>query len=285
MTRPTAIRAVAAAPGTAGGAIPPLVGKLPPHCESDLATLRRYVRAAVTNARPAEAASPAEFRRVLVTGATGFIGRFLVQDLLAHDAGLHVHCLVRAETGDEGLELLRANMEHSETWEDDFAPRLHIHTGDIAQTRLGLSPTDFDDLCGKIDAVYHLAATLSLATSYVGIRRVNTTSLRNVLELCLKKRYKHPFYAGTMGIFPQYVCMFANEYEGDRIGHQAQPDLASMKRTVPLGLLGYPWSKLVAEQALLFAQAAGLPLAVFRFAQTSMPPTGYSQPRTIAKRP
>ena len=285
MTRPTATKvAAAAAPGTTGGPVPPLVGKLPPHCESDLARLRRSVRAAVTNARPADAVSPADFRHVLVTGATGFIGRFLVRDLLAHDAGLHVHCLVRAETADQGLERLRAKMEHSETWKDDFAPRLHIHTGDIAQTRLGLSRTDFDDLSRKIDAVYHLAATLSLATSYVAIRRVNTTSLRNVLELCLEKRYKHLFYAGTMGIFPEYVCTFANEYEGDRIGHQAQPDLASMKRTFPLGLLGYPWSKLVAEQALLFAQAAGLPLAVFRFAQTSMASNGYSQPSNIAQR-
>ena len=286
MTRPTATRVTAApvAPGATHRSIPPLVGKLPPHCEGDLATLRRFVRAAVTNARPADAVSPADFRHVLVTGATGFVGRFLVRDLLAHDAGLNVHCLVRAETGNEALERLRANMEHSETWEDDFAPRLHVHTGDIAQTRLGLSRTDFDDLCGKIDAVYHLAATLSLATSYVALRRVNTTSLRNVLELCLKKRYKHLFYAGTMGIFPQYVCTFANEYEGDRIGHQAQPDLASMKRTFPLGLLGYPWSKLVAEQALLFAQAAGLPAAVFRFAQTSMASTGYSQPSNISQR-
>ncbi len=284
MTRPTATRVAAAAPGTTGGPIPRLLGKLPPHCERDLATLRRSVRAAVTSARPADALSPADFRHVLVTGATGFIGRFLVRELLAHDAGLHVHCLVRAETRDEGLERLRAKMEHAETWEDDFAPRLHIHTGDIVEPRLGLSRTDFGDLCGRIDAVYHLAATLSLATSYVAIRRVNTSSLRNVLELCLKKRYKHLFYAGTMGIFPQYVCMFANEYEGDRIGHQAQPDLASMKRTFPLGLLGYPWSKLVAEQALLFAQAAGLPLAVFRFAQTSMASTGYSQPSNIAQR-
>ena len=285
MTRPTATRvAAAAAPGTTGGPIPPLVGKLPPHCESDLATLRRSVRAAVTNASPADAVSPADFRRVLVTGATGFIGRFLVRDLLAHDAGLHVHCLVRAETRDEGLGRLRAKMEHAETWEDEFAPRLHVHTGDIAQTRLGLTRTDFGDLCGKIDAVYHLAATLSLATSYVAIRRVNTTSLRNVLELCLHKRYKHLFCAGTMGIFPQYVCTFANEYEGDRIGHQAQPDLASMKRTFPLGLLGYPWSKLVVEQALLFAQAAGLPVSVFRFGQTSMASTGYSQPSNVTQR-
>ena len=55
-----------------------------------------------------------------------------------------------------------------------------------------------------------------------------------------------------------------------------QPDLAGMKRMFPIGWLGYPWSKLVSEQALLFAHAAGLPLAIFRFPRTSTASTGYT---------
>ena len=63
-----------------------------------------------------------------------------------------------------------------------------------------------------------------------------------------------------MSVFPQYFCAFGREFGDCGIGHQMQPDLASMKRKYPLGLLGYPWSKLVTEQALLFAQSAGLPV-------------------------
>ena len=264
--------------------VPPLVGTLPPDCQRDLTTLRRFVRAAVTDATPAAAVSPADVRHVLVTGATGFFGRFLVRDLLERDPGLTVHCLVRAANPDEGLERLRANMRHAETWNDAFASRLVIHPGDIEQPRLGLSRSNFDDLCGRIDAVHHLAAALNLTKSYLAIRRANTFSLRNVLELCLSTRRKHLFVAGTMGIFPQYVASFAGEYEGCRIGHQMQPDVAEMKRMFPLGLLGYSWSKLVAEQVLLFAHAAGLPVAVFRLAQTSMASTGYSEPSNVVQR-
>ena len=87
-----------------------------------------------------------------------------------------------------------------------------------------------------------------------------------------------------MGIFPEYFCAFAREYRGSRIDDQMQPDLSGMKRTFPLGLLGYPWSKLVAEQAILFGNVVGLPVGIFRLAQTSMASTGYTQPANITQR-
>ena len=87
-----------------------------------------------------------------------------------------------------------------------------------------------------------------------------------------------------MGVFPQYFGFFANEFRDDAIGHQMQPDLAKMKKTFPLGLLGYPWSKLTSEQALLFAQRAGMPLAILRLPQTNLSSTGYSPPGDPAVR-
>ena len=50
-----------------------------------------------------------------------------------------------------------------------------------------------------------------------------------------------------------------------------------MKRKFPIGLLGYPWSKLTSEQVLLFAQQAGMPLAIFRLPQTGISSTGFVQ--------
>lgn len=271
-------------PPVPGHRVPPLTGTLPPHCQRDLATLRGFVRDALTRATPRDPVSPADFRHVLVTGATGFLGRFLLRDLLTRDPRLTVHCIVRGDTPEQGFERVRANMQHAETWDDDFASRIEVHAGDIAEPRFGLSESRFRSLCEEIDAVYHLAAALSLSASYLGIRRVNSFSIRNVLELCLHTRFKHLFHASTMGIFPEYFCAFALEYENSRIDDQMQPDLAGMKRMFPLGLLGYPWSKLVAEQAILFANAAGLPVAIFRLAQTSLASTGYTQPSNITQR-
>ena len=79
--------------------VPPLAGALPPDCQRDLTALRRVVRTTLEDASPLDPVSPADFRHVLVTGATGFVGRFLVRDLLAHESELTVHCVVRGRIG------------------------------------------------------------------------------------------------------------------------------------------------------------------------------------------
>ena len=264
--------------------VPPLVGTLPPDCQRDLTALRRSVRDALQDASPADPVAPADFRHVLVTGATGFMGRFLVRDLLSHDSGLTVHCIVRGESAKAGFERLRANMLHAKTWDDAFTSRIHVYVGDIAESRFGLPESDFDRLSREIDAVYHLAATLSLNASYRSIRRVNALGVQSVLGLCLNARLKHLFHVSAMGIFPEYMFSFAREYGDRRIDDHMQPDLVRMKRAIPLGFLGYPWSKLVAEQAVLFAHAVGLPAAVFRMGQSSLASTGYCQPGNIMQR-
>ena len=220
----------------------------------------------------------------MLTRATGFIGRFFLSELLRQKAEVRVHCIVRADSVAHGHERIRAALQQAEVWDDSFAPRIEAAIGDIGHTRFGLATGHFDGLCGQIDAVYHLAADINLLSSYLGIRKINTFGVRNVLELCLRKRFKHLYYASTMGVFPQYSCGFANEFKDDPIDHQMQPDLASMKKTFPVGLLGYPWSKLTSEQALRFAQQAGMPLAILRLPQTNLSSTGYSPVDDLAVR-
>ena len=267
-----------------GGSIGPLTGTLPPQCQNDLDALRRLIHTTVSQRPPSDAASPADLREVLLTGATGFVGRFVLRDLLRKKANLVVHCLVRADHAEHGFERLREALRQAEIWEEAFAPRIRVVVGDIAEPQFGLAASDFDDLCRKIDAIYHLAADLSLAKSYAAMRKAIMSSIRNVLILSLRPRYKHVFFASSMGVFPQYFFAFANEFQNCRIDDQMQPDLAMMKRKFPLGLLGYPWSKLVTEQALLFARAAGLPVGIFRLPRTAVAGNGATQANDLAVR-
>ena len=227
---------------------------------------------------------PNDFQEVFLTGATGFVGRFFLRELLRQNERLIVHCLVRAESAEHGLERIHDALECAEVWEEEFAPRLRVVPGDAYEERFGLGEPAFDELCRRIDAVYHLAANVGLVLSYADIREENTLGLRSVLELCLRTRLKHLFYGSTMGVFPAYFCDFGGEHSRSRIDDQMQPDLADMKMTFPLGAIGYPWSKLVAERGVLFAQAAGVPVAIFRLPQMGLSSTGYTQANDLPAR-
>ena len=273
-----------AEPPTAPESVPPLLGRLPPQCQRDVDNLRRFVHDAISGQPPAEPVSPSDFREVLLTGATGFVGRHFLRELLRQNDRLVVYCLVRAERDECGFERIRAAMEHSELWDVAFASRIRVVVGDLRPARFGLNTANFDSLCRRIDAVYHLAADVTLVGAYATLRETNVVSLRNVLELCVRVRCKHLFHVSTMVVFAEYFCGFSNEFIDGRIEHHMQPDLARMKKMYPLGFSGYPWSKLAAEQGVLFAKAAGVPVAVFRLPQTGMSSTGFTLARDITTR-
>ncbi len=255
--------------------VPPLVGDLPPACKRDLEAMRRFVHAQVGQETLGPPVPPSEFREVFLTGATGFVGRFLLRDLLVQDEARTVHCLVRASGPEQGFERVRSALQQAHIWNDDFGCRIKVVAGHLEVSRFGLREADFTRLCQRIDAVYHVAAEVALASTYINVREINVMSLQQVLALCLGLRFKHLFFISTLGIFPQYFCNFAEEFVGDRIATQMQPNLDSMKRLYPLGLSGYPWSKLTAEQVLLYAQRAGMPLAIFRLPLCESSTTGF----------
>ena len=213
----------------------------------------------------------------MLTGATGFVGRFLLRALLRQNDRLIVHCLIRAESVEHGFVRLRDVLEQAEIREETSEERVRVVPGDMSQERFGLNESTFGELCQRIDAAYHVGANVDLVLSYADIRETNVLGLRSVLELCLSTRLKHLFHFSTMGIFPAYFCDFGGEHRHSHIDDQMPPDLADMKKAFPLGAIGYPWSKLVAEQGVLFARAAGMPAAIFRLPQMGLSSTGYTR--------
>jgi NAD(P)-dependent dehydrogenase (short-subunit alcohol dehydrogenase family) len=107
-----------------------------------------------------------------VTGGTGFIGRFLVQNLLEH--GEPVYLLVR-KSGLKKLPALR------ETWGVDDKRVIAI-TGDLAKPNLGVGAEDLKRLKGKIDHLFHLAAIYDLGASAEDQQRANIDGTRHAVE-------------------------------------------------------------------------------------------------------
>ncbi|HEV7412573.1 MAG TPA: SDR family oxidoreductase [Casimicrobiaceae bacterium] len=108
-----------------------------------------------------------------VTGGTGFIGRFLVQNLLKR--GEPVYLLVR-KSALKKLPALR------ETWGVDDK-RVVAIVGDLAKPNLGVTAEDLKRLKGKVDHLFHLAAIYDLAASAEDQQRANIDGTRHAVEL------------------------------------------------------------------------------------------------------
>ncbi len=108
-----------------------------------------------------------------VTGATGFIGRNLVEQLLERDGTIYV--LVRE--GSKGrLEELRNR------WGVDEDRVVGI-VGDLSQERLGVSDEDVARLTGEVDHLFHLAAIYDMKADAESQQVANIDGTRHMVEL------------------------------------------------------------------------------------------------------
>jgi NAD(P)-dependent dehydrogenase (short-subunit alcohol dehydrogenase family) len=108
-----------------------------------------------------------------VTGATGFIGRNLVERLLQREGT--IYALVRA--GSRGrLEELRT------AWGADGARVVPIG-GDLAQPSLGVSEEDLLTLRGEVDHFFHLAAIYDMTAGAEAQEIANVEGTRHAVEL------------------------------------------------------------------------------------------------------
>jgi NAD(P)-dependent dehydrogenase (short-subunit alcohol dehydrogenase family) len=108
-----------------------------------------------------------------VTGATGFIGRHLVEELLRNRTE-DVHVLVR-ETSRDRLDTLIKG------WPD--GERVKPVVGDLSEPRLGVDETWIDEHKGKIDHFFHLAAIYDMTADEERNERLNVEGTRNAVEL------------------------------------------------------------------------------------------------------
>jgi thioester reductase-like protein len=109
-----------------------------------------------------------------VTGATGFIGRYLVQSLLQKGKGT-IYVLVRPKSIGK-LDELR------EFWGKDSLKRVVPIKGDLGLPKLGVARGDLTKLKGKVKHFYHLGAVYDLEASAEAMEKANITGTKGALE-------------------------------------------------------------------------------------------------------
>jgi NAD(P)-dependent dehydrogenase (short-subunit alcohol dehydrogenase family) len=130
-----------------------------------------------------------------VTGATGFIGRFLVSNLLKRRGMVHV--LVR-----KGSEKKLDDIATSMGWD---RKRIVVVTGDLSKPKLGLAPAKIKALHGKIQHFFHLAAIYDLSADAASQQVANIDGTRNAIELAAALKagcFHHTSSIAAAGLYP-----------------------------------------------------------------------------------
>jgi thioester reductase-like protein len=240
----------------------------------DLASLERYVGELVSNTKVPAPATCSEWelmladsrlpadvipelppnsaiRDVLLTGASGFLGAFLLKELL-EEKGRRVYCLVRDRDGATAYGRLYRSLVRFGLWQDQYAGRIKPVLGDLIEPNLGLSSADYTGLCRKVGAVYHAAAQVNWVFPYKGLREANVMGTLEVVRFACRGPAKALHFVSSLA-----VCYSTTAPE-------AVSELDDPLRHLDGLPFGYAQSKCIAENLIQQASERGLTVSIHR---------------------
>ncbi|MET8976365.1 thioester reductase domain-containing protein [Streptomyces sp. NPDC004539] len=189
-------------------------------------------------------------RRVLLTGATGFLGGHLLLDLLRH-SDAHVVCLVRAADEERAEQRLADALRSFHLpWSAELRRRVTALPGDLGQPRLGLTGGQWRTLAEETDAVVSVGAAVDFLRGYPSLRRANVHGPLTLAELAVTGPVKPLHHISSVAVFNEVGITAMGEDD----------PLARVDRLVA----GYDKSKWAAETALRRAREHGLTVTLLR---------------------
>jgi len=140
-------------------------------------------------------------------------------------------------------------------WTDGMADRLAAVPGDLGDPRFGLSAEAFDDLAGRVDAVYHCGAWVNFTYPYRLLKPANVLGTVESLRLAGRIRTKPLHFVSSITAVPEVEYAF-----------RPDPTVLEDDETGSLSGLfgGYGETKWVAEQICRLARSRGIPVSIYR---------------------
>ncbi|MFJ2402520.1 carboxylic acid reductase [Streptomyces xanthochromogenes] len=203
-------------------------------------------------------------RTVLLTGASGYLGRFLCLEWLEQLAGVdgQLICLVRGKD----VAAARKRIEDSfadgdgapaQRFRDLAADHLEVVAGDIAEPQLGLSDRTWNRLSEQVDSIVHAGALVNHVLPYNHLFEANVLGTAELIRLALTGRKKPFTYVSSVAVATST--------------HPALGEDPDVRRALPVQPVdegyagGYATSKWAGEVLLREAHdLCGLPVTVFR---------------------
>ncbi len=186
---------------------------------------------------------------VLLTGANGFIGTYIVQKLL-QKKDMQILAMVRGKNdSDAKKRLKRAWWEYPDLIDGLNRGQVRILKGDVTQENLGLEDSVYQEMVLSLTHIIHTVADLRLNAPMEDLRKTNVEGTKNVLYLAKKVDENHGLERFSF-LSTAYVA-------GKRKGDILESDLSSSRGFSS----NYEKSKFEAEQEVRKSQIS---FSVFR---------------------
>ncbi|EGE04943.1 L-aminoadipate-semialdehyde dehydrogenase [Trichophyton equinum CBS 127.97] len=201
---------------------------------------------------------------VFLTGATGFLGAYILRDLLSRsNPSLRVVCLVRAKTSQLALERIQSTCKAYGFWSDSWVNQLECVQGNLGDENLGLSADNFNDLANRVDVVIHNGALVHWVYPYSNLRGPNVLGTIDTLRLCASGKAKQYAFISSTSVLDtdHYVQESERIIAEGGLGINESDDLTGS--TEGLGT-GYGQSKWAGEFLVREAGRRGLRGAIVR---------------------
>jgi fatty acid CoA ligase FadD9 len=168
--------------------------------------LEKFMDAQLLAAAPALPAPVGSIRTVLITGATGFLGRFQALswlERLAKSGGTLV-CLARGSDAAEARRRIESSLDSDPQLLQHFralaAAHLEVVPGDIALPHLGLDEPTWMRLADAVDLIVHPAAHVNHVLPYNQLFPANVAGTAELIRLAITARLKRFHYVSTLGV-------------------------------------------------------------------------------------
>ena len=228
-------------------------------------TLDKFLDAATLAAAPSLPQASGEVRTVLLTGATGFLGRYLALQWLERMDLVDgkVICLVRAKDDEAARHRLDATFDSGdpkllEHYQSLAADHLEVLAGDKGEANLGLDDVTWHRLADTVDLIVDPAALVNHVLPYSELFGPNVVGTAELIRIALTTRIKPFVYVSTIAV--------GDGVEPGKFVEAADVRQMSPTRTVGDSYAnGYGNSKWGGEVLLREAHdLCGLPTSVFR---------------------
>ncbi|MFT5571595.1 MAG: fatty acid CoA ligase FadD9 [Cryomorphaceae bacterium] len=231
--------------------------------KADDLQLSKFIEPAVLQAASTLAASEGSVKTVLVTGANGFLGRFVCLSWLTKLAPIDgkVICLIRAKDNASAKQrLYQAFTGHDPEFQASFTAladkHLTVIAGDVAAENLGLSAESYQALASNVDRISHVAALVNHRFGYEHLFGPNVVGTSELISLALTQKLKSIDFVSTEAV---QMCLDTR---------QGNNEHAPLLMSIPLSdayASGYAASKWASEHLLNQANSLyEVPINIFR---------------------